>query len=45
MRTRGKAARFLRFANVWQKRMKFAKHWQIHPPRAGNILPIFGKIA
>jgi predicted NAD-dependent protein-ADP-ribosyltransferase YbiA (DUF1768 family) len=27
-RTRGKAARFLHFANVWQKYGDFAKHWQ-----------------
>jgi hypothetical protein len=24
-----KAARFFHFANVWQNRAKFAKHWQI----------------
>jgi hypothetical protein len=23
--------------------MKFAKHWQNHPPHAGNILPNIGK--
>ena len=32
------AARFSRFANVWQNRRGFAKHWQIRPPRAENGL-------
>jgi hypothetical protein len=31
------------FANVWQKRPKFAKHWQIHPPHGFRILPMLGK--
>jgi hypothetical protein len=35
---------FRRFANVRQKRSKFAKDWQNHSPRAENILPMFGKI-
>jgi hypothetical protein len=33
------------FANAWQKRAKFAKHWQ-NPKRARPMdLPIFGKNA
>jgi hypothetical protein len=34
----------IRFANVRQIPPGFAKHWQIHPPCAVNILPILGKI-
>jgi hypothetical protein len=29
LQTRGFAARFPHFANVWQNHAKFAKHWQI----------------
>jgi hypothetical protein len=32
------------FANVWQNRAEFAKHWQVHPPRGFRVLPILGKI-
>jgi hypothetical protein len=32
------------FANVWQNRAFFAKHWQIHPPRSFQFLPSIGKM-
>jgi hypothetical protein len=35
--------RIFRFADVWQKRAEFAKHWQIHPPLAFRVLPNIGK--
>jgi hypothetical protein len=38
------AAPSSRFANVRQKHPEFAKHWQIHWPRTGWILPNLGKI-
>jgi hypothetical protein len=39
------ACRISRFANVWQKRVEFAKDWQKHPPRRFQVLPNIGKIA
>jgi hypothetical protein len=37
------AAQFPHFANLWQNPLKFAKHWQNHPPRVESFLPMFGK--
>jgi hypothetical protein len=44
MEVRLPAAQFFHFANVRQNPSKFAKHWQIHPPRGitfatdGNVV-------
>jgi hypothetical protein len=32
-------------ANVWQNGGEFAKDWQNRLPRAGGVLPMFGKNA